>query len=159
MEASLAACEIGSGLIFSPHCNIGLKRSLGHLRPRVKPSNFISGPHKRIWRTLSCPANLQICAADQRDWESPVRVGKYFSVLSDSRQFKDCHHREKSILHEHPAKVNSVTLWSVLDGVAARGAYRGCYTALCTNYTGCIIWSLPVWTADIYHPPHHCQAF
>ena len=67
--------EVVSDCIFSLQCNIWPERSLaGHLRPRVKPSNFTSGqltkgfdisrPHKRVWRTLSWsfthPANLQL---------------------------------------------------------------------------------------------------
>ena len=83
------------------------------------------------------PAILKILrrCLDQRDWESPVRVGKYLAPLSYQpllrSQIEDNSKAvitEKSTLPQHPAKVNSVTLWSVLDGLAARGAYRGWYT-------------------------------
>ena len=116
---------------------------------------------------------LQICScSDQRDWESPVRVGKYllpslpvFFSASHSqryrRQFKAAVIRQRSTLPQHPVKVNSVTLWSVLDELAARGAYRGWYTgciqtiqAVCNIYM-----EAAIQPADIYPgSPLHSRA-
>ena len=97
--------EVVSGGIFSPQCNIWLERSLGHLRPGVKPSNFISVPHKRIWRTLSWSDAQQIfrfCAGAliRGTEKAPLELENIWShcvvsLFSDRRQFKGCHHREE----------------------------------------------------------------
>ena len=112
------------------------------------------------------PANLQnLCrCSDQRDRESPVRVGKYllpvFSLRSSqphrSKTIQSwCHHTE-STLPQHPVKVNSVTLWSVLDGLAARGAYRGWYKGCIQTIQAVCIWR-PLYSPDIYPGSPYCS--